>query len=163
MTVCVYIHFTMHPNWELFKKKKQKNMHLRLERLVWMDKYRCLTRCVYPPFQKQSLLGTRAEAIYLCVWLLPNTENTVASKRLREVVPKKGIMCTPFDPVPLLETYLITITACIQWHINKDVYCSIIWKIKTCKHECSTTKEFLNHDTFMDLEYEQYLNTDLEY
>lgn len=24
-------------------------------------------------------------------------------------------------------------------------------------------KEFLNHDTFMDLGYEQYLNTDLEY
>lgn len=115
----------------------RKNMHLKLERLVWMDKYRCLT------FQKQSLLGTRAEAIYLCVWLLPNTENTEASKRLREVVPKKGIMCIPFDPVPLLETYFITITACIQWHINKDVYCSIIWKIKTCKHECSTIKGIL--------------------
>lgn len=24
-------------------------------------------------------------------------------------------------------------------------------------------KEFLNHETFMDLEYKQYLNTDLEY
>lgn len=79
-----------------------------------MDKYRCLTRFVYPPFQKLSLLGTLAEAIYVCVWFLPNTENTEASKRLREVVPKTCIVCTPFDPVPLLETYLITTIACIQ-------------------------------------------------
>lgn len=64
---------------------------------------------------RNNLYWGLGQKLFICVFgSLPNTENTEASKRLREVVPKKGIVCTPFDPVPLLETYLITITACIQ-------------------------------------------------
>lgn len=60
-----------------------------------MDEHRCLTRCVYPPFQKLSLLGILGEAIHLCVWFLPNTENTEASKSPIEGAPTKCTVCTP--------------------------------------------------------------------